>query len=151
MNQNSETEPTHSQSNATEPAVGQKRPKTAIKIFGIGNAGISMRQRLADSGLQGVEFIAVNTDPASLLGSSATQKIHLESKLMRGMGTGGAPERGQAAAEDATTRLKEICQGAGVVFIIAGLGGGAGTGISAVLARVARETGAIALGFVTTP
>lgn len=140
MNQNSETQP------APRP-----EQKIAIKVFGIGNAGISMMQRLADIGLQGVEFIAVNTDAASLLGSAASQKIHLEAKLMRGLGTGGDPERGEAAAEEAALKLKEICQGASVVFLIAGLGGGAGTGISAVLARVAREAGAVVLGFVTTP
>jgi cell division protein FtsZ len=152
MNQNSEAEPIQpNQGSADSSATDASQQKTAIKVFGIGNAGISMMQRLVDSGLQGVEFVAVNTDAASLLGSSATQKIHLETKLMRGMGTGGDPERGQAAAEEAAAKLKEICHGAGVVFIIAGLGGGAGTGISAVLARAARESGAIALGFVTTP
>jgi len=152
MNQNSDAEPIQpNQVSANCAATDASQQKTAIKVFGIGNAGISMMQRLVDSGLQGVEFVAVNTDAASLLGSSATQKIHLETKLMRGMGTGGDPERGQAAAEEAAAKLKEICQGAGVVFIIAGLGGGAGTGISAVLARAARESGAIALGFVTTP
>jgi len=140
MNQNSEAQPA--------PAPQQK---IAIKLFDVGNAGISMMQRLVDSGLEGVEFIAVNTDPASLLGSSASQKIHLETALLRGMGTGGDPERGQVAAEGAAAKLKEICQGAGMVFIVAGLGGGAGTGISPVLARVAREAGAVALGFVTTP
>lgn len=132
-------------------ASGPLQQKIVIKVFGVGNAGISMMQRLIDGGLNGVDFIAVNTDPASLLGSSASQKVHLETKLMRGLGTGGDPERGQAAAEGAEAKLKEICQGAGVVFIVAGLGGGAGTGISAVLARAAREVGAVALGFVTTP
>jgi cell division protein FtsZ len=155
MNQNSASEPDQSghvsvnEGSAARAASDDK--KVAIKIFGIGNAGISMLQPLIDGGFHGVEFIAVNTDPTSLLGSSATQKIHLETKLLRGMGTGGDPERGQAAAEEAQTKLKEVCQGAGVVFIIAGLGGGAGTGISAVLARVAREAGAVAIGFVTTP
>ena len=110
-----------------------------------------MMQRMVGGGLDDVEFIAVNTDAASLLGASATQKIHLEATPLRGMGTGGDPERGQAAAEEAGAKLKELCQGAGVVFIMAGLGGGAGTGISPVLARVAREAGAVALGFVTTP
>jgi len=140
MNQNSEV---HS---APTP-----QKKITIKAFGVGNAGISMMQRLLDSGVEGVEFVAVNTDPASLLGSSASQKIHLETRLMRGLGTGGDPERGQAVAQEAEGKLKEICQGAGLVFIIAGLGGGAGTGISSVLARLARKANAVALGFVTTP
>jgi cell division protein FtsZ len=150
MNQNSEGDSNQlNQGSAGRAATGEQ--KLAIKIFGVGNAGISMMQRLVDGGFHGVEFVAVNTDAASLLGSSATQKIHLETKVLRGMGTGGDPERGQAAAEEAAAKLKEICQGAAIVFIIAGLGGGAGTGISTVLARVAREAGAVALGFVTTP
>lgn len=165
MNQNSEPEPTRpiqggidgaatsppNENSAARVAGGPFHQKIAIKIFGVGNAGINMMQRLIEGGLTGVEFIAVNTDPASLLGSSASQKIHLETKLMRGLGTGGDPERGRAAAEEAEGKVKEICQGAGVVFIVAGMGGGAGTGVSAVLARVAREAGAVALGFVTMP
>src|SRR5690349_1319200 len=110
MNQSSEME--------SAPPLHQK---PAIKMFGVGNAGISVMQRLVESNLHGVEFIAVNTDPASLLGSSASQKIHLETKLLRGMGTGGDPERGQAAAEGAAAKLKEACAGAGMVFIVAGL------------------------------
>ncbi len=159
MNQNSEPAPDPDSSaraasgngSPAHAASGPIHQKLAIKMFGVGNAGISMMQRLVESNLHDVEFIAVNTDAASLLGSSASQKIHLETKLLRGMGTGGDPERGQAAAEEAAAKLKEICQGAGMVFIIAGLGGGAGTGICPVLARVAREAGAVALGFVTTP
>jgi cell division protein FtsZ len=152
MNQNSEAETNQpNQSSAGHAGTGPARQNIAIKIFGVGNAGVSMMQRLVDGGFNGVEFVAVNTDPASLLGSSATQKIHLETKLLRGMGTGGDPERGQAAAQEAEAKLKEVCQGAGMIFIIAGLGGGAGTGVSPVLARVAREAGAVALGFVTTP
>src|SRR5262245_52579203 len=116
MNQNSEpNQPSHSsadEGSAARAASGDQKP--AIKIFGVGNAGISMLQRLVEGALHGVEFIAVNTDPTSLLGSSATQKIHLETKLLRGMGTGGDPERGQAAAEEAQMKLKEVCQGAGV-------------------------------------
>jgi cell division protein FtsZ len=150
MNQNSAAEANQpNQGGAGCAAPGPAQP--AIKIFGVGNAGISMMQRLVDAGFNGVEFIAVNTDAASLLGSSATQKIHLETKLLRGMGTGGDPERGQAAAHEAEAKLKEVCQGAGMIFIVVGLGGGAGTGVSPVLARVAREAGAVVLGFVTTP
>jgi cell division protein FtsZ len=151
MNQNSEPQSVPEPGSAARAAIGPIHQKLAIKIFGVGNGGISMMQRLVDGGLQGVEFNAVNTDAASLLGSSATHKIHLETKLMRGMGTGGDPERGQDAAEEAAAKLKEVCEGAGIVFVIAGLGGGAGTGISAVLARVAREAGAVVLCFVTTP
>jgi len=85
------------------------------------------------------------------LASSASEKVHLETKLLRGLGTGGDPDRGRAAAEEQAPRLKALCEGADVVFIVAGLGGGAGTGVSPVLAKAAHEAGALVLGFVTTP
>ncbi len=87
----------------------------------------------------------------SLAASSATVKIHLETKLLRGLGTGGDPERGRAIAEEQFSTLKTACEGADVVLIVAGLGGGAGSGISPVLARAAKETGALVLAFVTLP
>ena len=99
----------------------------------------------------GAGFAAINTDAASLAASSATVKIHLETKLLRGLGTGGDPERGRALAEEQFSTLKSACEGANVVLIIAGLGGGAGSGISPVLARAAKETGALVLAFVTLP
>ena len=95
--------------------------------------------------------MAVNTDAPSLAASSATVKIHLETKLLRGLGTGGDPERGRAIAEEQFATLKTACEGADVILIIAGLGGGAGSGISPVLARAAKETGALVLAFVTLP
>ena len=99
----------------------------------------------------GAVFIAVNTDSPSLEASSASVKIQLETKLLRGLGTGGDPERGHAIAEEQFATLKTACEGADVVFIVAGLGGGAGSGISPVLARAAKETGALVLAFVTLP
>ena len=89
--------------------------------------------------------------PQSLAASSASEKVHLETQLLRGLGTGGDPDRGRALAEEQLPKLKSLCEGADVVFILAGLGGGAGTGISPVLARAAKEAGALVLGFVTTP
>ena len=89
--------------------------------------------------------------PQSLAASSAAEKVHLETQLLRGLGTGGDPDRGRALAEEQLPKLKSLCEGADVVFILAGLGGGAGTGISPVLARAAKEAGALVLGFVTTP
>ena len=97
------------------------------------------------------QFIAVNTAAAALAASSATVKINLENKLLRGLGTGGDPERGQALAEEHFSTLKSACEGAKVVFILAGLGGGAGSGIAPVLAKAAREAGALVLAFVTLP
>jgi len=99
----------------------------------------------------GAGFVALNTDASSLAVSSAAIKIQLETKLLRGLGTGGDPERGGAIAEEQFATLKSACEGADVVFVLAGLGGGAGSGISPVLARAAKEAGALVLGFVTLP
>jgi cell division protein FtsZ len=123
----------------------------AVKIFGVGSAGVSLLDVLNGEEFAGAGFVAINTDASSLAASSATVKIHLETKLMRGLGTGGDPERGCAIAEEQFSTLKTACEGADVVLIVAGLGGGAGSGISPVLARAAKETGALVLAFVTLP
>ncbi|HXI73263.1 MAG TPA: cell division protein FtsZ [Verrucomicrobiae bacterium] len=122
-----------------------------IKLIGIGGAGVSLLDTLPGGEFAGAGFVAINTDGASLTASAATVKIHLETKLLRGLGTGGDAERGQAIAEEQFSTLKTACAGADVVLIIAGLGGGAGSGISPVLARAAKETGALVLAFVTLP
>jgi cell division protein FtsZ len=123
----------------------------AIKIIGVGGAGVSLLDTLNHEEFAGASFVAVNTDGASLAASKSPVKIDLETKLLRGLGTGGDAERGQAIAEEQFSTLKSACAGADVVLIIAGLGGGAGSGISPVLARAARETGALVLAFVTLP
>ena len=123
----------------------------SIKVFGVGGAGIIVLELMLKEGLPGMGFVAVNTDPQSLAASSAAEKVLLETQLLRGLGTGGDPDVGGALAEEQLPRLKSLCEGVDVVFILAGLGGGAGTGISPVLARVAKEAGALVLGFVTTP
>jgi cell division protein FtsZ len=122
-----------------------------IKIFGVGDAGVTLLGALNSEEFSGANFLAVNADAQSLAASSAPVKIHLETKLLRGLGTGGDPERGRALAEEQFVTLKTTCKGADVVFIVAGLGGGAGSGISPVLARAAKETGALVLAFVTLP
>lgn len=123
--------------------------KIAVKIFGVGTAGISVLEQIAQCPLPGASFVAVSAEPD--LHSSVVEKISVETKLLRGMGTGGDPARGAAAAEEFFPTLKEACAGAAAVFIVAGLGGGAGTGISPVLARAAKEAGALVLAFVTLP
>jgi cell division protein FtsZ len=135
----------------SSPAPANVPDKPIIKIFGVGSTGVSVLEQLLASGPSGAGFVAVNTDAQSLAASSAPEKVLLDTKVLKGLGTGGDPERGRELAEDQVARLKGLCEGAQAVFIIAGLGGGAGTGISPVLARVARETGALTLGFVTTP
>jgi cell division protein FtsZ len=123
----------------------------AVKIIGVGGAGVILADAMNSGEFSGAGFAVVDTDAQSLAASSATVKIHLETKRMRGMGTGGDPERGRALAEEQFPVLKSACEGADVVFIVAGLGGGAGSGISPVLARAAREAGAIVFAFVTLP
>jgi cell division protein FtsZ len=129
----------------------ESSPSRTIKIIGVGGAGVSLLDTLNREEFAGADFVAINTDGASLAASAAVMKIHLETKLLRGLGTGGDSERGHAIAEEQFSTLKTACIGADVVLIIAGLGGGAGSGISPVLARAARETGALVLAFVTLP
>jgi cell division protein FtsZ len=133
------------------PAAVSLKKSISVKVFGVGTAGVSVMELIILGGLPGVGFVAVNTEPQSLAVSSASEQVSLETKLLRGLGTGGDPERGRALAEEQLPKLKSLCQGADVIFILAGLGGGAGTGISPVLARAAKEAGALVLGFVTLP
>jgi len=132
-------------------AVAQAVQKPAAKFFGVGNAGVSLLEAINREEFAGAGFVAVNTDAASLAGSTVALKIHLETKLLRGLGTGGDPERGHALAEEQFATLKAACEGSDVIFVIVGLGGGAGSGITPVLARAAKETGALVLAFVTLP
>jgi cell division protein FtsZ len=134
-----------------ETSALEQNSSRTIKIFGVGGAGVSLLDALNGEDFAGADFVAVNTDAPSLAASAATVKIHLETKLLRGLGTGGDPERGRAIAEEQFSTLKTACEGAEVILIIAGLGGGAGSGISPVLARAAKETGALVLAFVTLP
>jgi cell division protein FtsZ len=122
-----------------------------VRIIAVGNAGDVMLGALNAAEFAGAEFAAINTDAAALAASVAPVKIHLENKLFRGLGSGGDPERGRALAEEQFSTLKSACEGANVVFILAGLGGGAGSGISPVLAKAAHEAGALVLAFVTLP
>ena len=120
-----------------------------VKCFGVGHTGSLLLAAVNSPEFAGADFIAVDTDsPAA---AKATVKIHLENKLLRGLGSGGDAERARALADEQFSTLKAACEGASVVFILAGLGGGAGSGISPVLARAAREAGALVLAFVTLP
>jgi cell division protein FtsZ len=125
--------------------------KPAVRIFAVGNAGDALLGALTPSEFAGAQLVAINTDAAALAASSAPVKIHLENKLFRGLGSGGDPDRARALAEEQFSTLKSACEGANVVFILAGLGGGAGSGISSVLAKAAHEAGALVLAFVTLP
>ncbi|HZR20207.1 MAG TPA: cell division protein FtsZ [Verrucomicrobiae bacterium] len=122
-----------------------------IRIFGVGKTGLSAIELLIADGLSPEEFVAVNLGGTALECSSAAQRLRLETKRLRGLGSGGDPARGRQAAEEKSEELKRLCEGVDLIFIVTGLGGGSGTGISPVLARAAKEAGARVLVFATTP
>lgn len=122
-----------------------------IKVIGVGGGGNNAVNRMIESGLEGVEFIAVNTDAQALHLSKAETKLQLGGKLTRGLGAGADPEIGKKAAEESREHLQEILQGADMVFITAGMGGGTGTGAAPIIAEIAKELGALTVGVVTRP
>ncbi len=122
-----------------------------IKVVGVGGGGQNAVNRMIEEGIQGVEFIAVNTDAQALMLSSAPLRLRIGDKLTKGLGSGGNPEIGQRAAEESREDIKEILEGADMVFVTAGMGGGTGSGASPIIAAVARELGALTIGVVTRP
>ncbi|MCA1715732.1 MAG: cell division protein FtsZ [Actinobacteria bacterium] len=122
-----------------------------IKVVGIGGGGTNAVNRMINSGLSGVEFIAVNTDAQSLQMTDADMKIHIGEKLTRGLGAGADPKLGMEAAEESKAEIEEALKGADMVFVTAGKGGGTGTGAAPVVAKLAREAGALTVGVVTRP
>jgi cell division protein FtsZ len=122
-----------------------------IKVIGVGGGGVNAVNRMIDAGLKGVEFIAVNTDAQALLMSDADVKLDIGRDLTRGLGAGSDPEVGKSAAEAHHEEISEMVRGADMVFITAGEGGGTGTGAAPVIAEIAREAGALAIGVVTRP
>ena len=122
-----------------------------IKVIGIGGGGVNAVNRMIDAGLKGVEFIAINTDAQALLMSDADVKLDVGRELTRGLGAGSDPELGRQATEAHRDELEEILEGADMVFITAGKGGGTGTGGAPVLAEVAKSQGALTIGVVTRP
>ncbi len=132
---------------STEPRVGAP----AIRVVGVGGAGINAVNRMVEAGVAGVEFLAVNTDMQSLQQSDADLTIHIGEGLTRGLGAGADPELGRAAAMEDYDRLKHLLKGSDMVFIAAGAGGGTGTGAAPIVARIAREIGALTVGIITKP
>ena len=122
-----------------------------IKVVGIGGGGVNAVNRMIEVGLKGVEFIAINTDAQALLMSDADVKLDIGRELTRGLGAGANPEVGRKAAEDHLEEIEEVLQGADMVFVTAGEGGGTGTGGAPVVAKVARSLGALTIGVVTRP
>jgi cell division protein FtsZ len=122
-----------------------------IKVVGVGGGGCNAINRMIDVGVQGVEFVAVNTDAQALLLSKANTRVRVGDKLTRGLGSGGKPETGGKAAEESAEELYEVLKGSDMVFVTAGLGGGTGTGASPIVSQIARDVGALTIGVVTRP
>jgi len=122
-----------------------------IKVIGVGGGGNNAVNRMIEHGVQGVEFIAVNTDAQALNLSKAEVKMQIGSKLTRGLGAGANPEVGKKAAEESKEQIEEALRGADMVFVTAGMGGGTGTGAAPVIAQIARNLGALTVGVVTRP
>jgi len=122
-----------------------------IKVIGVGGAGQNAVNRMIDEGIQGVEFIAANTDAQALTLSKAPVRVRLGDKLTRGLGAGGDPEVGRKAAEESADDLYNVLKGADMVFVTAGMGGGTGTGAAPVVSQVSKECGALTIGVVTRP
>ena len=122
-----------------------------IKVIGVGGGGSNAVNRMIEAGINSVEFIAINTDNQALLLSQAPTRVRIGDKSTRGLGSGGNPEKGEKAANESVEELYEVMKGTDMVFITAGMGGGTGTGAAPVVAKVAREQGALTIGVVTRP
>ncbi|MEA2272627.1 MAG: cell division protein FtsZ, partial [Solirubrobacteraceae bacterium] len=135
------------------PPVPSARPvgRPVLRVVGVGGAGVNAVNRMVEAHLSGVEFLAVNTDLQSLQQSTADVTLHIGSELTRGLGSGSDPDVGRQAAMDEHDRIKALLKGSDMVFITAGAGGGTGTGAAPIIARIAREVGALTVGIVTKP
>ena len=122
-----------------------------IKVVGVGGGGQNAVNRMIEEGIQGVEFISVNTDAQALMLSNAPQRLRIGEKMTKGLGSGGNPDVGQRAADESREEIREMLTGADMVFVTAGMGGGTGSGASPIVAAVAREMGALTIGVVTRP
>ncbi len=122
-----------------------------IKVVGVGGGGCNAVDRMIEEGLQGVEFIAINTDAQALMLSKAPTRVRIGDKLTRGLGSGGDPVVGQKAGEESADEMYDVLRGSDMVFITGGMGGGTGTGSCPLVAQIAREVGALTIGVVTRP
>lgn len=122
-----------------------------IKVIGVGGGGCNAVNRMIEEGLQGIEFVTVNTDGQALQLSKAQTRVRIGEKVTRGLGAGGNPEMGRKAAEESAEELYEVLKGSDMVFVTAGMGGGTGTGAAPIVAQIAKEVGALTIGVVTRP
>ncbi|MEA2385209.1 MAG: cell division protein FtsZ [Solirubrobacteraceae bacterium] len=132
---------------------GEARPvgQPVLRVVGVGGAGVNAVNRMVEAQIRGVEFVAINTDLQSLQQSTADITLHIGPEITRGLGAGSNPDLGRAAAMDEYDRIKALLKGSDMIFIAAGAGGGTGTGAAPVVARIAREIGALTVGIVTKP
>jgi cell division protein FtsZ len=138
----------------TSPVPSMHAPRKTgpvLRVVGVGGAGVNAVNRMVEAQFSGVEFIAVNTDLQSLQQSTADVTLHIGSEITRGLGSGSDPDVGRQAAMDEADRIKALLKGSDMVFITAGAGGGTGTGAAPIIARIAREVGALTVGIVTKP
>ena len=131
--------------------VPEMSPVANIKVFGVGGGGSNAVNRMIKSNLQGVDFVAVNTDAQALHYSDADNKINIGKSTTRGLGAGSDPSRGKQSAEESSEDIKSQLEGVDMVFITCGLGGGTGTGAAPVVADIAKEMGILTVGVVTKP
>jgi cell division protein FtsZ len=122
-----------------------------IRVIGVGGGGSNAVDRMINTGLHGIDFIAMNTDAQALILSQAPTRVRLGENITRGLGSGGDPETGEKSATESVERIYEVVKGADMVFVTAGMGGGTGTGAAPIVAREAREQGALTIGVVTKP
>jgi cell division protein FtsZ len=132
------------------PSAG-KVTEPVLRVVGVGGAGVNAVNRMIEAEVEGVEFIAVNTDTQSLEQSAAHNRVHIGGEITRGLGSGSNPELGRLAALEDYDHLKSLLKGSDMVFITAGAGGGTGTGAAPIVARISREVGALTVGIVTKP
>lgn len=133
------------------PSTANPVAQPVLKVLGLGGGGCNAINRMMELGLNGVEFIAANTDRQALESCLAPVHVQLGPRLTRGLGSGGDPAIGRAAAEESQKQLEEVLSGADMVFLTAGMGGGTGTGAVSIAANVARDVGAVSIAIVTTP
>src|SRR4051812_3695055 len=145
----------------SRPMYGREEPRAistpqsvahpVLRVVGVGGAGVNAVNRMIEAGIEGVEFIALNTDMQSLQTSRASELVHIGGELTRGLGAGSNPSLGREAALESVDQIKALLKGSDMVFVAAGSGGGTGTGAAPVVAQIAREIGALTVGVVTKP
>jgi cell division protein FtsZ len=147
----SSSRPRYGREEPTVPVAPEPVHEPVLKVVGVGGAGVNAVNRMIEAGVDGVDFIAVNTDVQSLQSSQAHETLHIGPQLTRGLGAGANPDLGRQSALEEHDQLKALIKGADMVFITCGSGGGTGTGAAPVVARIARELGALTVGVVTKP